>query len=131
MATKLQIRTSDGEIVLEIVEGESVVAGTRMQGKDAGLFAAALLDCARALGAKQSPQASEEPKFLPLRPSTITLGPTPEPNSQAMVFAFGDARIGVSISQQNLTAIGEGFLALGADKKLDSAAIASHKKPAI
>lgn len=119
MATTLQIRTSDGEIVLEILEGESVVAGTRMLGKDAGLFAAALLDCAGALGPKDDKPAGEEPKFLPLRPSTISLGPTPEPNAQAMVFAFGDARIGVSISQKNLKAIGEGFLALGADAKAD------------
>jgi hypothetical protein len=103
--------TEDGNVEMDL--GGQVV---KITAKDAGLLATTLLDCARAGGdPSTAPKAHGPIGWLPARPTTITLGSSPDPGQEALVLGSGPALVGASLSKQSLKTIGAAMIALSAD----------------
>lgn len=104
--------TADGRVEIGL-KGQPTLTITSA---DAGRLAAMLLETAKAGGSPDTtPQSGGPIDWLPIRPTTISLGSSPEPESHGLVFGFGPALLGLSLKRQQMKQIGEAMLALTAE----------------
>lgn len=87
-----------------------------LPGKDVASLVAAILDCARTTGdSRTTPNEGGPIDWLPVKPTTLTLGSSPTPGHESLVLGFGPALLGVSMPLKHLKQLGEAMIALSAE----------------
>lgn len=113
----VQIRP-DGQIVLYIVENRQVVATFVMDGFQAGMFAAMLLQGARnAMEIRGLPEpAIPSPQGFPeAPPNQATVIGDEQTNSKTLLMTFGQAQVGFRFDTESLRMLVQALRAPGAE----------------
>lgn len=83
---------------------------------DAGRIATIILDCAKDEGnPSAAPKSGDKIDWIPITPTTMSLGSGREPGQSSIVLAFGSALLGVLIDSKVLKQLGEAMIAASAE----------------
>jgi hypothetical protein len=104
-----------GMVAIEMVSGGVAGPTVTMPAKDIGQLVATLLMAARASGDPSPPVEGQAMDWLPVRPTTVSLGSSPEPNCEGLVLGFGPTLLGISLQRSYLKQLGQAMHTMSAE----------------